>query len=680
MKKPPSPANEAERLLALRSYAVLDTAAEPEFDALAKLAAHILETPIALVSLVDADRQWFKARYGLDAPETPRDVSFCGHIVATERPLIVNDAHEDNRFVDNPLVTGAPNVRFYAGMPLTTPDGMVMGSLCAIDHVARRPSAKQLEMLELLAKQVVDQLEMRRARLELASEREQAREAAERLTMVFATMAEGVTVQDAHGRITDSNPAAQTISGMSSAQLRGVVNTGEAVRVVRENGTPMPFEEYPSTIARTTGKPVRGVVLGFYKPDDTLTWVRANSVPRFDTDGAFIEVVNTFHDITAHKAATDRAAQQERLATVGTLSAGLGHEINNPLAYILGNIDFAIEEVRAVAGPSPSARMAEVAQTLVEAREGAERIRKLVKGLRALAREDVVLYGVPVAGVIETSISMAAHEIRKKATVVQELQDLPPALADESRLTQVMVNLVMNAAQAFEGGDPSTNRITVSTARTPDNRIRIRVSDNGPGIPQHLLTRIFDAFFTTKPVGVGTGLGLPVSRNLIASLGGELLVESTPGEGATFTVLLPIAPTEGEIAEEEAVTRGKLLLIDDEPAVLNALRRVLSRDHDVTVVSDSREALTKLQADPSYDMILCDMMMPTVTGAQLFKTVDATMPGMSDRFVFMTGGMANSDVQRFMASISNERIEKPFSSPGLLSLASRFVAKRAERR
>ncbi len=675
MKKPNIPANEAERLLALRSYSVLDTEPEQAFDDLAQLAAHILDMPMALVSIVDAERQWFKARYGLAAPETPRDISFCGHVVASERPLIVNDARDDNRFADNPLVTGDPRVRFYAGMPLTMADGHVLGSLCVIDQEPRRPSPQQLRMLELLAAQVVDQLEARRGRLELAAEREQARQSAERLTTIFATMAEGITVQDADGVITDSNPAAELMLGLTASQLRGRSAKDPTWRAVRENGFPLPNDEFPSAIARRTRQPVHGLVVGVYKPDGALTWVRANSVPRFVGD-ELAEVVNTFHDITAMKAANHRVAQQERLATIGTLSAGLGHEINNPLAYILGNLDFALEELRVIAGPSPSARLAELSQVVGEAREGAERIRKLVKGLRALAREDVILYGVPVEGVIETSLSMAAHEIRHKATVVEKHGDVPPVLADESRLTQVLVNLLMNAAQAFEKGPASANHITITTSRLTDGRVSIAVEDNGPGIPASLMGRIFDPFFTTKPVGVGTGLGLPVSRNIINSLGGELLVQTEEGRGTRFTVVLPADERESdEGSRATSASRGRIMLIDDDPAVLNALRRVLSREHDVTPMSDPREAQLLLDSGHTFDLVICDLMMPALSGSQLFKVTQAKAPQVAERFVFMSGATSNPDVQAFLASVPNERLDKPFSSAALLELARRFVLK-----
>nr|MCH9732555.1 PAS domain S-box protein [Actinomycetes bacterium] len=162
MEPPAIGANEAERLAVLRSYGILDTPPEPRFDALTKLAANILKVPVALITFIDTDRQWFKSRYGLDAPETPRDVSFCGHVVANEAPLVVPDALRDPRFSDNPLVTGDPIVRFYAGVPLKTPDGFFLGTFCAIDHEARENDGTEVETLELLAGQVVEILELQR--------------------------------------------------------------------------------------------------------------------------------------------------------------------------------------------------------------------------------------------------------------------------------------------------------------------------------------------------------------------------------------------------------------------------------------------------------------------------------------------------------------------------------------
>ncbi len=214
MKTPPIPPSETERLAALRRYGVLDTPAEAAFDALTRLAAHLLKVPIALVSLVDADRQWFKARYGIDVTETPRDVSFCGHAVASERLLIVEDASADDRFADNPLVAGPTGIRFYAGQPLTTPDGHVLGTLCVIDRQPRKLDDEEREMLRLLAAQTMDQLARRRENRLLAD-----REA--RLKAVLDTAVDVIVTIDERGVIERVNPAAEQMLGYTPEELTG---------------------------------------------------------------------------------------------------------------------------------------------------------------------------------------------------------------------------------------------------------------------------------------------------------------------------------------------------------------------------------------------------------------------------------------------------------------------------
>ncbi len=237
MQAPEIPANEPARLQALRSYDVLDTPAEPAFDALTTLAAHIAGVPIALVSLVDADRQWFKSRYGLDAPETPRDVSFCGHVVATDAPLIVPDAWQDERFADNPLVTGGPRVRFYAGVPLRTETGLVVGTLCTIDHVARELTDTQREMLNLLARQVIDQLELRRKNMLLAAKLREVETYRSELEATLAKVSEARSLVQSilgsanyaiiettpDGTIREFNAAAERMLGYSASEVIGKV-------------------------------------------------------------------------------------------------------------------------------------------------------------------------------------------------------------------------------------------------------------------------------------------------------------------------------------------------------------------------------------------------------------------------------------------------------------------------
>ena len=674
LRRPGVPENEEARLEALATYRVMDTPTDAAFDDIAKLAAHILNVPIALVSLVDADRQWFKARYGLEATQTPRDISFCGHVVEFEEALVVADTHEDDRFVDNPLVLGEPHVRFYAGMPLRTGDGFVLGTLCAIDHQVRTPSAEQLEMLRILAAQVVDQLEARRVRLALAKETETLKHVAERQTLVFNTMAEGVVVQTAEGAISECNAAAEEILGLTNDELCGRSSLDPKWRAIRQDGTPFPGDQHPAMVSLRTGQPLRNVVMGVHKPNDVLTWISINSMPHV-VDERVVEVVTTFHDITALKRATVHAAQTERLVTVGTLAAGVGHEINNPLAYILGNLDLCLEEVQAIAGPSPSARLDELAVMLREAREGADRIRRIVRGLRALAREDVALQGVDLRHTVEISLSMASHELRHKTIVVQNLAELPPVLADESRLIQVIVNLLMNAAQAFESFEP-TNTITLSSLWTDDQRVAIVVKDNGPGIPESIRSRVFDPFFTTKPVGQGTGLGLAMSRNIVDSLHGELHLETVVGAGTTFTVILPVAPAIVPTTHATQIVkgrRGRILVVDDEPAVVNTVRRILERDHEVLAMTDARDALAAFERNEVLDLVLCDLSMPYLTGEQLYERALALDPSLARKFVFVTGGATTPELRYFLEHVPSERLSKPFSLIALQHLAHRFV-------
>ncbi|MGB5694816.1 MAG: GAF domain-containing protein, partial [Polyangiales bacterium] len=221
VKAPRIPENEAERLKSLESYRVMDTPPEGAFDDLTTLVARILNVPIALVSLVDADRQWFKSRYGLDAPETPRDVSFCGHVVAEQELLVVPDALADERFHDNPLVTGEPRVRFYAGVPLTTPDGYVLGTLCAIDHDARAVTDQQLDTLKILGRQVADQLELRRQLLLTRDALAGLGESEARLATVFDTAVDAIITIDENGVIERVNAAVERLLGYAPVELVG---------------------------------------------------------------------------------------------------------------------------------------------------------------------------------------------------------------------------------------------------------------------------------------------------------------------------------------------------------------------------------------------------------------------------------------------------------------------------
>jgi len=207
--------------------------------------------------------------------------------------------------------------------------------------------------------------------------------------------------------------------------------------------------------------------------------------------------------------------------------------------------------------------------------------------------------------------------------------------------------------------------------------VLVQVADNGSGIPAEVLDRIFDPFFTTKPVGVGTGLGLSICHGIVVGLGGEITVDSEVGRGSTFRVLLPPAPAAPRRRPDPTPVapsrQGRVLVVDDEPLVCRAVQRILSPPHEVRIRANGREALEALQADPGYDLVLCDLMMPELTGMELHGLVEARAPELAGRFIFLTGGAFTAGARDFLSRVSNERLEKPFEPAALRELVTRLL-------
>ncbi len=242
------------------------------------------------------------------------------------------------------------------------------------------------------------------------------------------------------------------------------------------------------------------------------------------------------------QATRERLVHAEKMAAVGTLAAGVGHEINNPLAFIIANLNFVSEEVRdAARDEGTGQRWGEVEQALGEALQGAERVRRIVQDLRTLSRlTSVHRKRVELHAVLDSALSVADAQIRPRAQVVKDYGEVPSVLVDEKRLGQVFLHLLMNAAQAIPEGRPQANEIRVRTRQAERGRVVVSVQDTGTGIPPEVLPRIFEPFFTTRPVGVGTGLGLSICHTYVQAMGGEIRVHSEPGHGATFEVVLPL--------------------------------------------------------------------------------------------------------------------------------------------
>ena len=358
----------------------------------------------------------------------------------------------------------------------------------------------------------------------------------------------------------------------------------------------------------------------------------------------------------------------DRLAAVGTLAAGVAHEINNPLAFVSLSVDFAREELQR--GGSTD----EVLRALDDAASGTRRVSGIVRDLGRISRVDDGRGPAAVRPALEAALGIARNEIRHRAALVLDLREVPPVDANESRLGQVFLNLLINAAQAVPEGAPDQNQIRVATFEHPSGRIAVEVSDSGAGIAPEVRPRIFDAFFTTKPAGVGTGLGLSICHGIVTSLGGEIEVDSAPGKGATFRVLLPRA----RIAEEPALPaegpalalnrRPRVLVVDDEALLRRALLRMLHPTCDAVAVGGGEEALRLVEAGEAFDVILCDVMMPGMTGKVLFERLQEVAPLLARRTAFLSGGAFTAETAHFLAHVQNPKLRKPFLPAELLAV------------
>ena len=414
------------------------------------------------------------------------------------------------------------------------------------------------------------------------------------------------------------------------------------------------------------------------RTDGTTLLLEVSSVP-FQYQGRS-SVLTMARDVTQKKQLEDQLVQADRLAALGTMAAGVAHEINNPLAYVMLNLEWIARKLPHVQ-QDPSSLPAMMVM-LDEARQGAARVSTIVRELRSFSRADgETRKEVDLASVVQSAIKMVGNEIRHRARVVTSFEPSRAVLGNAARLEQVVVNLLLNAAQAMPEERADRNEIRISVREDAEGRAVLEVVDNGDGIPPDVLPHIFDPFFTTKPVGEGTGLGLSICHGIVSSLGGQISAYAEPGSGTTFRVVLPC----GEPAVRDAPDgvgepppsrqpprHARVLVVDDEVPIAMTMRDLLSPDHEVVAATSAQEAMDAL-AKGSFDVVFCDLMMPGAGGVELYEHVKTTHPGVERRLVFMTGGAFTARTAEFLASIGNRRVEKPFS----LGLIERIVREMA---
>jgi PAS domain S-box-containing protein len=557
MKPSPIPNNEIERLAALYRYDILDTEAEAEFDDFTRLAAQICGVPMALISLVDRNRQWFKSRFGFNVTETPRDISFCGHAILGQDVFAISDASHDERFFDNPLVTGDPNIRFYAGAPLLAQNGVAIGTLCVFDSQPRTLTGEQIQALEALSRQVIRQLDLR---LLVRREREQNQELTRQSDfqkLLFDSAMAGVVSTTPAGLITTVNPAFERLVGYSAAELIQQRN----IRVFHlDEELQARARELTTQLARTVG-PGESIWLSsemgipemrewtYRRKDRSRVSVLVSISPLHDINGEVTGVVTGFvvmaWDITDRKRVSEeivrlntelesrvgrRTAEIERNAEdFQMLSYSVSHDLRQPLIAISGYSHRLKREVASSRGQRYLERItAGVEQVNIRADAliyfanlSRHRLQRVTIDLEQLANDQL-------------------RRLQRETPTRQLLVLVQPGLsvwADLALMTQAINELILNAWQFTAGRDQSIIEVGSKLGELGETIYFVR--DNGLGFDMAYVNTLFELFQRIEPIepipgSAGQGLGLAKVKRIVARHGGKLWAESQVNAGSVF--------------------------------------------------------------------------------------------------------------------------------------------------
>jgi signal transduction histidine kinase/CheY-like chemotaxis protein len=533
-----------------------------------------------------------------------------------------------------------------------------------------------------VAGQIAQGVALARAFAAKGAAEQEAKTNATALKAMMESISDGVIVVDANGRFIFWNTAADPYRRSHGSEATAFHDTWP------NNYGPF----YPDGLTRYSvqdlplARAIRGETVDnveiFLRHAQAPEGIRVSVNARpLMLDGQRRGGVVTLRDVTLERAAQEQLMVSDRMASIGTLAAGVAHEINNPLTSVVANLGLAVagaKELESAVGCSPL--LTEIRECLGEARDGTNRVRFIVKDLRLFSRAEEDRRGpVDVERVMESTLRMASNEIRHRARVVKEYGIVPLVDANEARLGQVFLNLVVNAAQAMPEGRANTNEIRVLTATDETGRVVVEVRDTGSGMNPEALAKVFVPFFTTKAAGIGTGLGLAICHRIVTGLGGEITVDSKVGVGTTFRVFLPLAKAGATVQNAKSLTkaagrRGKILVIDDDANVGTVVRRLLAPEHDVKLLSSADEALVTITAGEHFDVILCDVMMPVVTGMDFYRSLSAQVKEQAERVVFLSGGVFSEQARKFLEEIPKGRIlEKPFDSDDLRALVNERV-------
>ena len=549
----------------------------------------------------------------------------------------------------------------FATAALTGTAGEPIGTVCIatdITELKRSEDALRAARDELESRVVERTAELRQANARLESEVTERKRSEERYRLLIESMQEGLWVIDRDGVTTLVNPRlAQVLDHEAQAMVgRPLVeffdDAGAAVcEASLADARRGSRAQHDWELLRRDGERVNAIV---------------QIAPLRDAEGNHEGAVLTVVDVTERRRMRAQLAQSERLASLGLLAAGVGHEINNPLTFVLNNLQLAEGALVGTAEDGETLARDEVVECVTSARVGAERVRDIVAALRTFSRADDNPAPIAVDRAIEAAVNMSHNAITYRARLVKEYGETAAVIADEGRLSQVFLNLLVNASQAIEEGDAEHNEIRVRSWQQ-GGTVYAEVCDTGRGIAPEHVDRLFEPFFTTRRAGEGSGLGLSICHRIVTSYGGTLSVQSDPGQGTRFVVRLPAADPEAATTPAPVETpppspraaAGRVLLIDDEVALHPVVKRLLRR-HEVVEVVSGEEGKQILESDGEFDVVLCDLMMPGLSGMDLFAWLRSERPDMARRVVFITGGAFTAEAEEHVRYSERPVLTKPF--------------------
>lgn len=737
MQAPDTPQNETQRLAALHTLQVLDTPQDTAFERLTQLARDLFDMPIALVSLVDKERQWFKSHLGLEVCETNRAFSFCAHAIAHDAPLVIEDTHKDERFADNPLVMDSPRIRFYAGYPLRPLDDMAVGTLCIIDQQPRQFSERDLKLLGSLAGQVEELLRQHKLQLELARTAHRMHKEQKLLKVLhqgitdYQALMSGkrlwVFLMEALRELTDSDYALigevlptnttnalkiHAITDLSwseeSRHLMERLRSGDMTITNPHSlvGRVFAFGEVIMTddvdnhsqrggfppghppLHNYLGVPIFSGerLLGMYAIANSkqplnqalLDWLQ----PFTDTCSLLINLYSQMAD--REQVMGDLAAARDQAETASRAKSeflsSMSHELRTPLNAIIGFAQILANSRREPLGDKQHRQVSQIersGQHLLSLINEVLDLAKIEAGHMTLSIEPIILANVfnDACSTLEPSAEAAGIRFRYTSP-----NDQWQVNADYTRTKQILLNLLSNAIKY----NSTNGSIDITVAHLVDH-VRISVTDTGPGIAPERQHELFEPFNRLDAEGgsiEGSGIGLAITRELVERMNGEMGIDSQLGHGATFWFTLPTANADATAdeappphwAHTQPSNAFMLLYIEDNPANQRLMEDIIEEIGDIKLqIAPSAEIGLEIMRHCSPALVMMDIHLPGMNGYQALEAMRRDPQLQTLPVVALSANAMPGDIKRGLEAGFNAYLTKPLELDKLEATIAQFI-------